>query len=61
VTYSEIKKLQNEIDELEAAYSQEHGVPGSERLVCRISRLQDELDEAKTGLPSNDLREWGIR
>lgn len=61
MTYAEIRKLQDEIDEIEATLSLEYGVPGSERLACRISRLEDELEEAKVGLSSKMLREYGIR
>lgn len=61
MTYSEIRKMQDEMDELEAEYSIEYGVPGSGRIASRISYLQDEIEEAKAGLPSQELREWGIR
>lgn len=61
MTYAEIKAMQDELDQIENTLSLEAGVPGCERLYDKASRLQDELDEAKAGLPSRELREWGIR
>lgn len=61
MTYSEIRKMQDELDELSGEFSIEYGVPGSGRIAAKISMLQDEIDEAKAGLPTEELREWGIR